>query len=163
MFFLNHFSFLLLSHQSFFVFFTKVFFIFPPHPLSLTFYFIYPCYLPDLLQPASLLCLFVLCVASVVLWSYGWVGLKGKVCVSVSHTHSLSTIPGHRQSRQAKSNRKTGTWLRLWKIKQGRGYISMVRENQGSTEPFNWSIINLSIFITSKVYLIARSDYILLP
>ncbi len=32
-------------------------------------------------------------------------------------------------------------------IKQGRGYVSNVRENQGSTEPFNWSVINLSIFI----------------
>jgi hypothetical protein len=27
------------------------------------------------------------------------------------------------------------------KVKQGRGYISRVRENQGCTEPFNWSII----------------------
>jgi hypothetical protein len=28
-------------------------------------------------------------------WTYRWVGLKGRVCVSVSHTQFLCTIPGH--------------------------------------------------------------------
>jgi hypothetical protein len=52
---------------------------------------------PSWLPSASLLRLpvFVLCVASVSLWTYSWVGLKERVCVSLSHTQSLSTIPGH--------------------------------------------------------------------
>jgi hypothetical protein len=33
------------------------------------------------------------------------------------------------------------------KDKTGEGIYSKARENQGSTEPLNWSIINLSIFI----------------
>ncbi len=70
----------------------------PPSPLSPIFHFPLP-FSPSRLASASLLlCLLVLFVASVSLWSYGWVGLKGKVCVPVSHTQSLSTIPGHRQS-----------------------------------------------------------------
>ncbi len=81
-----------------FRFLPHLFFHIPPHSLSVTFHLFYPWNLSDLLQPASLLYLFVLCVASVVLRSYGWVGLKGKVCVSVSHTQSLSTIPRYKQS-----------------------------------------------------------------
>ncbi len=37
--------------------------------------------------------------------------------------------------------------IKVMRFKQGRRYISKVRENQGSTEPFNWSIINVSILV----------------
>ncbi len=79
--FLNPLSFFLHSHQQpFSVYSSQLFIPPPPHSLSVTFHFFYsPYYLPDSLQPASLLCLFALCVASVVLWSYGWVGLTGCV------------------------------------------------------------------------------------
>ncbi len=70
----------------FWFFFTKVFFTPPPSPLSPIFHFPLP-FSPSRLASASLLlCLLVFCVTSVALWSYGWVGLKGKVCVPVSHT-----------------------------------------------------------------------------
>ncbi len=51
-----------------------------------------------------------------------------------------------RQARQAKSKKENRYVIKVMRLKQGRGYISKVRENQGSTELFNWSIINVSIF-----------------
>ena len=49
---MNPFSFLLPSHQSFFVFFTQVFYSSPPESCHPFFTFLYPFHLPDLLQPA---------------------------------------------------------------------------------------------------------------
>ncbi len=55
--------------------------------------------------------------------------------------------PAQGQERQAKSKKVNRYVIKVMRLKQGRGYISKVRENQGSTEPFSWSIINVSIFI----------------
>ncbi len=88
-------------HHKWLTLFEPLFVFLPSHKsisfFSVTFHFSYPCYLPDLLQPDSLLCLLCSLCCTVVLWTYGWVGLKGKVCVSVSCTQSLSTIPRPRQ------------------------------------------------------------------
>ena len=59
--FLNPFSFLLPSHQSFFVFFTQVFYSSPHESCHPFFTFLYPFHLPDLLQPAC----FSACLLSV--------------------------------------------------------------------------------------------------
>jgi hypothetical protein len=58
--------------------------------------------------------------------------------------------PAQGQARQAKSKRENRYVIKVMKVKQGGGYISRVRENQGCIEPFNWSINNL-IYINSNL------------
>ncbi len=60
--------------------------------------------------------------------------------------------PAQGQARQAKSKKENRYVIKVMRLKQGRGYISKVRENQGSTEPFNWSIINVNVSISRLTY-----------
>ncbi len=61
-----------------------------------------------------------------------------------------ATVSEHRpaqgQARQAKSKKENRYVIKVMRFKQGKGYISKVHEKQGIIEPFNWSIINVSIF-----------------
>ena len=52
-----------------------------------------------------------------------------------------------RQARQAKSKKKNRCVIKVMRFKQGWGWVPLLRENQMITKPFNWSIINYSLFI----------------